>query len=50
MTSLPWLIIPGFLVPILFFIHVIIFYRLLAKNEASEPAPLWLGGRHAKSV
>src|ERR1700722_14086817 len=50
MTTLPWLIIPGFLVPILFFIHVVIFHRLLAKNEASEPAPLRLRGRHAKSV
>jgi hypothetical protein len=37
MTSLPWLLIPGFLVPSLFFVHVVIFYRLLAKNEASEP-------------
>ena len=38
MTSLPWLMIPGFLVPILFFIHIVIFARLLAKSQASEPA------------
>jgi len=49
MTTLPWLIIPGFLVPILFFIHVVVFYRLLAKKEASEPAHPWLSG-HAKSA
>jgi hypothetical protein len=41
MTTLPWLIIPGFLVPILFFIHVVIFYRL-AKAEASVGAQPWL--------
>ena len=28
MTTLPWLIIPAFLVPSLFFIHVVIFHRL----------------------
>lgn len=50
MTSLPWLLIPGFLVPILFFIHVVIFYRLLANNEATEPSHAWLGGGHAKSA
>jgi hypothetical protein len=44
MTSLPWLLIPGFLVPSLFFTHLVIFYRLLAKNEALEPAHAWLGG------
>ena len=48
MTALPWLIIPGFLVPILFFIHVVIFHRLLAKTEASRSAHLWSGGGHAK--
>jgi hypothetical protein len=44
MTTLPWLIIPGFLVPILFFIHIVIFHRLLARNEAPERARAWLGG------
>jgi hypothetical protein len=50
MTTLPWLIIPGFLVPILFFIHVVIFHRLLARNEASEPAHAWLGRGQARSA
>jgi hypothetical protein len=36
MTSLPWLIIPGFLVPILLFIHVVIFTRLLASVSVGE--------------
>ncbi len=43
MTTLPWLMIPGFLVPSLFFIHVVIVYRLLAKTEVSFAAHSWLG-------
>jgi hypothetical protein len=43
MTTLPWLIIPGFLVPILFFIHIVIFARLLAKSQASKSAYVWRG-------
>jgi hypothetical protein len=43
MTTLPWLVIPGFLVPALMFIHVVIFYRL-AKTEAAAPAHPWLNG------
>jgi hypothetical protein len=43
MTTLPWLIIPGFLVPILLFIHVVIFTRLLVKTQPSEPATVWRG-------
>jgi hypothetical protein len=51
MTSLPWLMIPGFLVPILFFIHIVIFARLLAKSQASEPAYVWRGaGSQPKSA
>ena len=50
MTSLPWLLIPGFLVPSLFFIHVVVFYRLLVGREASGSAHPWLGARHAKSA
>jgi hypothetical protein len=51
MTSLPWLIIPGFLVPILFFIHIVIFTRLLARSPASEPAHMWRGaGGQPKSA
>ena len=47
-TTLPWLIIPGFLVPIFLFTHVVIFHRLLAKGQASEPADAWRGARQAK--
>ena len=47
MTTLPWLIIPGFLVPSLMFIHVVIFYRL-ASAEATVGAYPWLGGGAAK--
>jgi hypothetical protein len=43
MTTLPWLLIPGFLVPILFFIHVVIFHRVLAKTQTSAPANVWRG-------
>jgi hypothetical protein len=47
MSTLPWLIIPGFLVPILLFIHVVIVYRL-AGAEASLAAHPWLDGRATK--
>jgi hypothetical protein len=40
MTTAPWLIIPGFLVPSLLFIHIVIFARLL-KTEARAPADRW---------
>jgi hypothetical protein len=33
MTTLPWLIIPGFLVPSYMFIHFVVFYRMLGKTE-----------------
>ncbi|HSU99073.1 MAG TPA: hypothetical protein VLI91_03125 [Roseiarcus sp.] len=49
MTGLPWLIIPGFLVPSLFFVHLVIFHRLLARTEASDQAKGWISG-HAKSA
>ena len=48
MTSLPWLIIPGFLVPCFVFLHVVIFTRLLSKTEALEPTHAWRGGGQAK--
>ena len=48
MTALPWLIIPGFLVPCFVFLHVVIFNRLLSKTEALEPAHAWRGGGQAK--
>jgi hypothetical protein len=47
MSTLPWLIIPGFLVPILLFIHVVIVYGL-AGAEASLAAHPWLDGRATK--
>ncbi len=47
MTTLPWLIIPGFLVPSLMFIHIVVFYRL-AKTEAVAPAHRWLNGGAAR--
>jgi hypothetical protein len=51
MTTLPWLIIPGFLVPILLFIHVVIFGRLFAEPQASKPAHVWRGaGGQPKSA
>jgi hypothetical protein len=43
MTTLPWLIIPGFLVPSLMFIHVVVFYRL-ARQDAAAPAHRWRNG------
>jgi hypothetical protein len=46
MTTLPWLIIPGFLVPALMFIHIVIFYRL--AKEAAAPARPRLGGGMAR--
>jgi hypothetical protein len=35
MTALPWLLIPGFLVPLLFAVHIGIFARLVRRNAAS---------------
>jgi hypothetical protein len=50
MTSLPWLVIPGFLVPILLFTHVVIFSRLYARTEVPQPAHAWLGDGQPKSA
>jgi hypothetical protein len=36
MTSLPWLLIPGFLVPLLAFVHLCIFYRLRTMSEEKQ--------------
>jgi hypothetical protein len=40
MSTLPWLLIPGFLVPSYMFIHIVIFYRLTRSGVAAiaEPA------------
>ena len=46
MTTLPWLMIPGFLVPCLMFIHIVIFYRL--AKEARASATPRLGGGMAR--
>jgi hypothetical protein len=50
MFTLPWLTIPGFLVPSLFFVHLVIFYRLLARSDASEPARAWPNEHRAKAA
>lgn len=39
MTTLPWLIVPGFLVPSLMFIHVVIFARLAKAEGATRAWP-----------
>jgi hypothetical protein len=49
MTTLPWLIIPGFLVPSLMFIHFVIFYRL-AKTEVAAPTRPGLAARRARQA
>ena len=46
MTTLPLLMIPGFLVPSLMFIHIVVFYRL--AKEAAAPARPRLGGGMAR--
>jgi len=38
MTTLPWLLIPGFLVPLLASTHLAVFYRLAVPARASAPA------------
>ena len=39
MTTLPWLLIPGFLVPSYMFIHIVIFYRLTRRaSTIANPA------------
>lgn len=35
MSTLPWLLIPGFLVPLLATIHLVIFYRVLGDGPAA---------------
>jgi len=47
MTTLPWLIIPGFLVPCLMFLHVVIFARL-ASGEAQASSRNWRNAGAAK--
>ena len=49
MTTLPWLIIPGFLVPCLMFLHVVIFTRL-AGTEGATPTRAWRNEHRAKAA
>jgi hypothetical protein len=49
MTTLPWLIIPGFLVPCLMFLHVVIFTRV-AKAEGATPTVAWRNAHRAKAA
>jgi hypothetical protein len=49
MTTLPWLLIPGFLVPMLLFTHVVIFARL-AKAEGATPTGAWRNEHRAKAA
>jgi hypothetical protein len=48
MTSLPWLIVPGFLVPCLMFVHLVIFARL-REDPASLRSREWREERVAKA-
>src|SRR5712692_1588933 len=44
MTTLPWLLIPGFLVPLLLAVHISVFIRLAdARGLASAPGPTSAG-------
>jgi hypothetical protein len=47
MTTLPWILIPGFLVPSYFFIHIVILYRLSRRGAASIANPA--SGANARS-
>jgi hypothetical protein len=38
MTTLPWLLIPGFLVPLLAVTHLAVFYRLRGDRIAPRSA------------
>jgi hypothetical protein len=49
MTTLPWLIIPGFLVPCLMFLHVVIFTRL-AGREGATPTRAWRNEHRATAA
>jgi uncharacterized membrane protein len=49
MTTLPWLLVPGFIVPSLIFIHVVIYYRL-ATTEGFASAHVWRRAGHARPM
>jgi len=48
-TTLPWLLIPGFIVPSLIFIHVVIYYRL-ATTEGFASVHVWRSAGHARPM
>jgi hypothetical protein len=39
MGTLPWLLVPGFLVPIYLLLHLAVFARLAREREATAPVP-----------
>lgn len=41
MTTLPWLLVPGFLVPLLASTHLAVFYRLAGAGRRRVPSPGW---------
>ena len=49
MTTLPWLIVPGFLVPCLVFLHIVIFTRL-AKAEGATRTHAWRNEHRANAA
>jgi hypothetical protein len=49
MTTLPWLIVPGFLVRCLVFLHIVIFTRL-AKAEGATRTHAWRNEHRANAA
>jgi hypothetical protein len=54
MSTLPWLLIPGFLVPLLIIIHLTIFHRLMhstadSSTDVLSPRPYRTGNRISNS-
>jgi hypothetical protein len=49
MTTLPWLIVPGFLVPCLVFLHIVIFTRV-AKAEGATRTHAWRNEHRANAA
>lgn len=46
MTTLPWLLIPGFLVPLLASTHLAVFYRLNRSESFADQGKMLLNARH----
>ncbi len=49
-SNLPWILIPGFLVPLLALIHLALFDRLLIEGQAAEPGDKSMLGAVARSI